>query len=461
MPRRVVITGIGIVSPLGSDRESSWATLCKGVSGLTRIRFSTPQGPWTTIGAPAYWEFSPSRQTASATSAALAAAGNGDRISRSPNASSSASEDATYPLFDGDLLTQPDRLWQMTRSAAEEAVADAGLTHELYTHDDVCGDPARLRFGCSVASSKGNLHAHTAALSQMQETGYPPADWWYCSMPDQLSRRLSGRFGLAGPTTCPVAACATGLLSAITAANWIADGYCDLALSGSSDTSLSPLVLGSYRRLGVLAPFDVESGDDVERVVRPFSRDRNGFAVGEGSAVFVLESAERALQRGATIYGELAGWACATDAQSMVSFSEKPSVMVHCLKNAMAKAALEPAAIGHLNCHGTATKPNDAWETAGVKEAFGPASPSLAVTANKSMSGHLLGASGSFELANTVLALRDQFVPPTMNLEDPDPECDLDYTALEGRPHSFDAAAKLSFGFGGHIAAVIIKRWHP
>lgn len=464
MPRRVVITGIGIVSPLGSDRESSWATLCKGASAVTRVSFSTPQGDWHCLGAPAYWETTSTRRSPVAASQTAVGKTVGSGISGNSSIRATSNSDSLIgnepcDFFDGDLLLEPDRLWQMTREAAEEAVADAGLKDQLFAHDQASSDPARMRFGCSVASSKGNLHAHTAAIGQMRSTGVPPADWWYTSMPDQLSRRLAGRFGLAGPMTCPVAACATGLLSTITAANWIADDYCDVVLAGSSDTSLSPLVLGSYQRMGVLAPLHPDSPQADERTIRPFAGDRQGFAVGEGSAVLVLESLDRALARGATIYAELSGWHSATDAQSMVSFSESPHVLVHCLKSTMEKSGLTPKQVRHLNCHGTATKANDIWETTGIKGAFGSHAYDLAISANKSVAGHLLGGSGSFELANMLLALRDQFVPPTMNLEKPDPECDLDYVPLEGRPFEMEAAAKLSFGFGGHIAALIAKRY--
>jgi 3-oxoacyl-(acyl-carrier-protein) synthase len=345
----------------------------------------------------------------------------------------------------------------MTERASREALTDAGLGELVAPSTrSPSSEIGRLRerFGCSIGSSKGNLEFALHALDQLDATDALDARFWTGFVPDALASRVMARHGLMGPSRAPVAACATGLIAVIEAANWIIDERCEVAIAGSADASLIPLVVGSYERMKVLAPFDAA---DAAGAVRPFSADRQGFVVGEGAALFVLEEHEHAARRRARIHAELAGWAMRTSpGASLVALDESPDALVHCIRGALDRAELAPDRVGHVNCHGTATKANDRWETLAIRRAFGAAANRLKLTANKSMIGHLLGAAGSVELAATVLALRDQFVPPTRNLRVPDPECDLDYTPEHGAPAAIDAALKLSFGFGGHVAAVAL-----
>ena len=450
MKRRVVVTGIGMVTPLGEDRESSWAAACAGARAVRRLALGAGESRVTALGAPAVCRAF-RRQPAQERLPALVLAGpRGPDAPEPPAPDVARWADASHaPVgWAGEMGDAPDRPSVLADCAAEEAMIDAGLFKR--TLDDP--DP---RFGCAVGVSKGSLDRATQALSQQDLTGIIDPRLWEGFFPSSVATQLAARYHLGGPSHCPVSACATGLFAVTQGANWIADGRCDQVLCGSVDASLTPLLLASYRRMGVLAPVESEAPAEA---VRPFCATRNGFAVGEGAALFVLEEAQQAQRRGARTYAELAGWMCAADANAITDLSDQPDSLVRCIQETVERSGIALQEVGHVNCHGTATRQNDAWETRGLRAAFGAHADQLRLTANKSMMGHLLGASGSVELALTILALRDQFVPPTVNLRRPDPACDLDYTPSRGVGAPIFAALKQSIGFGGHIATAIVKQ---
>jgi 3-oxoacyl-[acyl-carrier-protein] synthase II len=315
---------------------------------------------------------------------------------------------------------------------------------------------ARDRIATVVGLSKGDLgtlaRAH-AALSRRSGDDERIAAW-RMSWPDAGAVAIARAEDLGGPSLAPVAACATGLVAALYAADLIRRGICDVALAGAGDSSFDPLVLASFRRMGILARCD----GDPNRAVRPWDSARSGFLVGEGAGILVLERAAHAQARGVLPYAEFAGGAFGADAFHATNLNPDPSGLALLIESALARSGVSPADIDHVNVHGTATRANDPLECRALRRALGPSAERIACSANKAQLGHLLGAAGAVELAITCLAIRDAFVPPTLNLEEPDPACDLDGTPHTGRSRAIGAALKLSLGFGGHLAVAVLRR---
>jgi 3-oxoacyl-[acyl-carrier-protein] synthase II len=401
--RRVVITGIGLITPAGPDRESSWQGLCRGDS-TTRL-VSIPGLPAPVCGA---------------------------------------------PLPAGLFLHAPlEPLVDLALATSAEALAHAN--HPLTAYD-----PSRV--GCVIGTSKGGCHALSAAW---QQTHRPDAsawphrpDPWTCCDPQVAARTVSQHWNLQGPCLAPVAACATGLLSIARGADLITLGRCDAVLAGSVDASLLPAIHASFRRLGVLAPV----ASDPTHACRPFHKDRGGFVIGEGGAVLMLEQADLARARQAPILADWRGASLAADAGHLTRLSPDPEPLIHLLRDTLRQAEMSPAELDYINYHGTATRGNDPLESQAVELALGTAARSIPGSSLKGTIGHLLGGAGSVELAATVLALRDQTIPPTLHLDQPDPACRLDYTPHHARPSSLQTALKLSLGFGGHLVCAVISR---
>ncbi|MGL4465676.1 MAG: beta-ketoacyl-[acyl-carrier-protein] synthase family protein [Planctomycetia bacterium] len=483
---RVVVTGLGMVTPLGADAPSTWRGLCDGRRAVRRVDLPLPAvagGGRRTLpglGAPALFPVHDETcelETACARGRGRAGdagrclerardRGFGLSVGRLPAATAAFYDSLVAPLagladyapagWAGDDAEEPDRLLLAAGLAAREAMIDAGFADPDQALPTATLTPALAeRFGCVLGSSKGSLDAALTACGQL--AGHDAVDprLWLLFQPGTTAALAAARWGLYGPSDGPVAACATGLQAVLTAADWIADGRCDAVLAGAADASLSAMVVGSYQRLGVLAPWD--AGGDPGEAVRPFDRHRRGFAVGEGAAVFVLESAEHAAKRGAPVYAELAGWVRGGAGRSITAMTPEPTTLVHCLQRLWKRAEVSPEAVGHVHLHGTATADNDPWETAALRAAFGDHARRLQPTAVKGSLGHLLGAAGGVEFAATLLALLHQFAPPTVNLFDRDPACDLDFSPT-GRPCETTAALKLSYGFGGHLAAALTRR---
>ncbi len=391
---RVWITGLGLVTPLGSDRESSWARLQAGECGLRWL----PE--LLVTGAPA----APSRNR-------------------------------------GSLIDEP--VVELARTAADEAVRDADLS------PSVLGAP---RAGCVVGTSKGGFRGLGRHWPQWRKTHQAAPDWSQ-SLPNAAALAVARDHGLGGPVLCPVAACATGLLSVSRGVDLIQQGVCDIVLAGSSDAALEPLLLASYRRLGVLADRGAKGA-----LVRPFDVRRNGFLAGEGAAILVLESASHATTRGAKPYAEWLAGGQAADPYDLTRMDAEPSSLIRLLEDLFLNSGIDRQTVDYVNLHGTGTQQNDLAETRALHAVFGEAAASIPCSSLKGALGHLLGAAGSVELACTLLALRDGVVPPTLNLQQPDPQCDLDYTPGRSRRASLQTALKLSLGFGGHLAAALVRR---
>ena len=264
---------------------------------------------------------------------------------------------------------------------------------------------------------------------------------------------MANELGLYGPRLCHSTACASGMIDILSAVRAIRDNQCDLALAGSGE-AIHPLFAAGFEKMRVLAHHA-----DPKQACRPFDAARQGFVMGEGAAMFVLERLSHAQRRGAPIYAEVVAGKVMCDAHHVTGLDIESDVLSHLISATLKQSRLRPGDVGYINAHGTGTQMNDVMESRGIRKAMGAAADKLCVSSTKSMLGHLVNASGSVELAITALALRDGFAPPTLNLTTPDPECDLDYVPLVGRECKFDHALKLSVAFGGHIAAIALRRW--
>jgi len=401
-PRRVAITGIGLVTPLGSGREKSWEAVRAGKSAIGYLSDPEFDGLEVRIGGRCL---------------------------------------DTVDLPDAN----EDRVVTLGLAAAKDAWQDAGLA--LPEQDG-------HRVGCAIGCSKGGLRFLLDQHSRFVR-GEPLSPFVISAfLPSATNRFVSAEFGLRGPSGNPVAACATGLLCVVEGIHWILSGRCDAAVVGSTDASVHPLILSGFDRLGVLSRMNGRP----EEACKPFDAQRDGFAVSEGAAVFVLESLDSARRRGAHIYGELTGWAAGSLAYEILALPQDGSAVASVIRTALERAQLAPSEIDLVSAHGTGTRQNDRVETAALKQVFGPHALKLSVTATKSILGHLLGACASAELAVAVLGMRDDFVPPTINLHRPDPLCDLDYVPNVGRPMRVRNLLKISIGFGGHVAALVVSR---
>lgn len=343
-----------------------------------------------------------------------------------------------------------DPVVELALTAAGEAVDDAGLE---VSHID------RERTGCVIGTSKGGLRSFAqlfAARHPLTESSGAGSDsnLWMQYLPNAAAAAVAQSLGLHGPALCPVAACATGLISLQRGADLIRDGYCDVVLAGSTDASLQEAVLGSFARLGVLA----RGFNDPATACRPFDQSRSGFVVGEGAAVLVMERMSHAERRRAQPSAEWLAGASAADPSGLTGMDREAGGLTRLLQDVLKRAGVTAEQIDYVNLHGSATRLNDRCETRAIRRVFGPAAETLSCSSLKGAIGHLLGAAGSVETAATLLALRDGIVPPTVNLLEPDPECDLNYTPGEPLSRPIEHALKLSMGFGGHLAAAVVRR---
>ena len=399
--RGVVISGIGLATTLGPTASETWAGLVAGRSGATWL--TRPE-----LG----------------------------------------SDFAGFPLAPGAWADHHEPVLGLLARLVSEAIEDAGLPLDRLDRD---------RVGVLIGLSKGGIQSlsRTEVLTRLGEPdGRGLARVWPDAWPSAGASAIARRYDWRGPCVAPIAACATGLIAALQGADLIRRGLCDVVLAGSADLSLDPLVLGAFRRMKVLARVDA----DPTRAVRPWSRDRSGFLVGEGGAILVLERADAVAERGGTAYAELAGGAIGSDAFHETGLNPDPTGFSRLIERALRSAQVDPAEIALVNLHGTATASNDPLEARALRRVFEPAADRLACSATKAQVGHLLGAAGSVELAITALSVRHGFATPTLNLDDPDPACDLDATPHRGRRLNIPAALKLSLGFGGHLAAAVLRR---
>lgn len=346
--------------------------------------------------------------------------------------------------FPGQLKNIP-----LSRVTAAEALADSGLDLGDVNHSGVDRD----RFGCSIGAHMGDDDFVTERLGRHELIPAGKRPWFEQWLPNTSCALVAMEHDLRGPRLSNSTACASGTIAILKAVRAIRDDQCDLALAGSSE-AIHPLFAAGFNSMGVLAKHD-----DPTQASRPFDVNRNGFVMGEGAAMLVLERLCHARARGAEIYAEVLGGRMLSDGRHVTSLDAGSSTLVELIGGALRTSGLTPQDISYVNAHGTGTKQNDVMETRGIRRALGQAADSICVSANKSMLGHLVNASGSVELALTALALRDGFAPPTLNLTNPDPDCDLDCVPLVGRARPFEHAIKLSIAFGGHLAAIVLRRW--
>ena len=410
--RRVVVTGLGCVSPVGNTVAESWASLLAGRSGIDLI----------------------TQFDASALACRFAGEVKGFNV--------------------GDYIAEKearhmDRFIHLGLAAAAQAVADSGLP----TGEALSSDQAE-RFGCNIGSGIGGLpmieetHAEYASRGPRRISPFfVPA-----SIINMISGHASIRFGFKGPNIAIVTACTSGLHAIGLSARLIQHGDADVMVAGGAESTVSPLGVGGFAAARALST----RNDDPKTASRPWDKDRDGFVLGEGGGVVVLEEYEHAKARGAKIYAELVGFGMSGDAFHMTA----PDVdgPRRSMANALRDAGVNANAVQYLNAHGTSTPLGDLNETNAIKAALGHAARQVVVSSTKSMTGHLLGGAGGIESVFTVMALHEQKVPPTINIFNQDPECDLDYCANTARDMKMDVALKNNFGFGGTNGSLVFKR---
>ncbi|MBW2544472.1 MAG: beta-ketoacyl-ACP synthase II [Deltaproteobacteria bacterium] len=409
--RRVVITGLGIVSPLGNCLNDSWEGICSGRSGVAEItRFETT-GFKTRIA--------------------------GELKGFDPLTFVNVKERRRLDDFIIYAL-----------AASEMALSDSGL---------VIDDRNAEQVGVILGSAIGGLSTMEKEKENILNLG--PRKMSPFAVPAVLANLASGhvsiRFGARGPISCVVTACAAGNSAISDAFRTIACGYADAMITGGTEAAVSPLTIAGFNAMRALST----RNEEPEKASRPFDRDRDGFIISEGCGIVVLEELSHALERGARIYAEIAGTGSTSDAFHMAAPPPGHAGAVRCMRLALQDAGMEPADIDYVNAHGTSTPLNDMYETDAIKEVFGGYSRKLAVSSTKSMTGHMLGAAGGVEAIFSVKAIQEGIVPPTINLDNPDPECDLNYTPHRAQRREIRAAMSNTFGFGGVNSVVVFKKF--
>lgn len=408
--RRVVVTGLGAVTPLGNDVDSTWSSACAGQSGIDSI----------------------SKFDASDYSTQIA----GEVKNFEPK-----------DWVEGREARLMDPFIPFACAAAGMAIEDAGLDEGIN----------RERIGVSIGSSVGGytfLCAQHKALLEKGPRLTSPMLIPYI-IPDMASGYVSIKHRFKGPNHCIVSACATAASSIGESFLSIKYGIAEAMVAGGTDAGVNPLVLAGFAAARALST----ANDEPSRASKPFDQKRDGFVLAEGAAVLVLEELEHARARGAKIYAELVGYGSCADAHHITLPDPDGSGAARCMEMALSQAGLAPKDVSYINAHGTSTPMNDRHETAAIRQVFGSSADSIPVSSTKSMTGHLLGAAGSIEAIFCLLAMRDSIIPPTINLESPDPYCDLDYVPNRARRAPVDVALTNSFGFGGHDVSLIFKKY--
>ncbi|MBM3143416.1 MAG: beta-ketoacyl-ACP synthase II [Chloroflexi bacterium] len=411
MRKRVVITGLGCICPLGNDVHSTWNNLVAGKSGVGLItRFDATEYKTTFA--------------------------------------------AEVKGFDGEALfgrreaRRMDLVSQYALAAAQQAVEDAGLE---------INDENRDRIGAVIGTGVGGIGTIFENIKTLLEQGPARVSPFLVPrmLPDTPGAMIAIHFGVRATNYAVVTACATGANSLGEAAEAIRRGQADVILAGGAEATIVPIALAGMIVMGALSA----RNDEPERASRPFDADRDGFVMGEGAAVLILESLDHAQARGARILAEVSGYGSTNDAYHISAPAENGAGAALCMQAALESAGLHGDEIAYINAHGTSTPLNDRSETAAVKAVFGEHAYRLAISSTKSMTGHLLGAAGALEALFCVKAICEGQLPPTINYEKPDPECDLDYIPNQARPAHVDHVMSNSFGFGGHNATIILSRF--
>jgi 3-oxoacyl-[acyl-carrier-protein] synthase II len=412
--RRVVITGLGVITPLGIGTEENWAGLVAGKSGI---------GPITQFDVSAF---------------ATKFAGEVKDF------------DPTKWIDKRDAKTM-DRFIHFAVAASHLAIEDAGLPQKLE------GEESEMA-GCYIGAGLGGISTiektRDAFVAKGPRHGFSPY-FVPSTIVNLAPGQVSIRHNLRGPNFSHVSACSTGAHSIGEAMRTIQYGTCDVIVAGGAEATISPLGVGGFNAARALST----RNEDPQRASRPFDLERDGFVAAEGAGIVVVEELEHAKRRGARIYAELKGYGATSDAHHITAPAPEGEGAQRCMKAALKDAKLSPSDIGYINAHGTSTKFNDANETKAVKAVFGELAKGIPMSSTKSMTGHLLGAAGGIETAFSALVLTRNILPPTINQEHPDPECDLDYVPNVARERRVDAVLSNSFGFGGTNATLILTRY--
>ncbi len=412
MQRRVVVTGLGTITSLGADVDTFWSNILAGESGISTIENIDTSDIATHIGA---------------------------------------------ELKDFDIeafMTRKDarrldRSSQLFWVATQQALNDAGLSYE----ED---DPAALRAGVVAGTGIGGIHTMEEQMQVMFERG--PSRMSPLGIAKIISNMAGGvasiDFHLYGPNSTTVTACAASANAIGDAAVMIQRGAADVMVAGGAEASITRFAMGGFAQARALST----NNDDPKGASRPFDADRDGFVMGEGAAVLIMEEYEHAVARGATMYGELLGYGMSADGYHITLPRPGGAGAARAMQSALADAGMEPGELDYINAHGTSTDANDKTETAAIKLAFGESAYTIPVSSTKSMTGHLLGAAGAIESVACLLAIRDGIVPPTINYTTPDPDCDLDYVPNKARKADIATAMTNSFGFGGHNVSLLFGK---
>ena len=411
MQRRVVVTGVGLVSSLGIGTAATWEALCAGRSGIAGI----------------------TRFDASAFASRIA----GEVKSFDP-----------LQFIERKDVKKMDVFIQYAIAASEFAVCDAGLR---------TSQPLGPEAGVFIASGIGGFSTIEREHQSLLRGGPRKISPFF--IPSVIINLAAGqvsiRFGARGPNSATCTACSASAHAIGDAFEIIRRGAAELMIAGGSEAAITPLGVGGFAAMRALST----RNDEPERASRPFDQERDGFVIGEGAGVLVLEELERARRRGASIYAELVGYGMSADAFHVTAPAEDGDGAVRVMGAALRQAEIAPEQVDYINAHGTSTPYNDRLETLAIKRCFGAHASTVAISSTKSMTGHLLGAAGGLEAGITALAIRNQVAPGTINLENPDPDCDLDYVPNETRPLSIGYALSNSFGFGGTNASLLLKRY--
>ncbi len=408
--RRVVVTGIGVISPIGNSKDDFWHALCEGKSGAGFVRYFDPANFSSKVCADVK-DFDPT------------------------------------PFISPKELKRMDKFVQFAVVASKIALTDSGLD---LTREDT------NKAGVLVGSGIGGLSVIEEQQKVYLKKGPSRISPFLIPMlivnmaPGQISISL----GLKGPNSCVATACASGGHAIGDAFKIIQRGDADIMFSGGTESCITPLGFGGFCAVKALT----KRNDDPQRASRPFDKERDGFLMGEGAGIIVLEELEHAKKRGANIYAEITGYGMSGDAYHMTAPDPKGDGAARCMEAAIRDAQVNPDEIDYINAHGTSTPLNDKIETLAIKRVCGEHARKLAVSSSKSMTGHLLGAAGGIEFAACALALKNGVIPPTINYENPDPECDLDYVPNTARAQKINIAMSNSLGFGGHNVALILKK---
>ncbi len=412
MDRRIVVTGLGAVTPTGLSMPEIWQAAVEGRNGI---------GPITRF----------------------------DASSLSTRIAGEVSDFDPTVAMDPREVRRSDLFMQFANAASAEAVADSGLDIERE-------DPFKV--GVIIASGIGGIGLLEEQAAVYREKGMKGITPFFVPMMiiDMAAGDVSIRFGFKGPNYATVSACASSAHALLDAWNCIQLGYADVMIAGGCEAPITPLAMAGFCKMKAMST----RNDEPERASRPFDRGRDGFIISEGAAIVVLEELEHARARGARIYGEFLGGGMTADAFHMTAPEPQGDGPARSMRMALRLSGLEPDEVDYINAHGTSTPLNDAMESHAIKRVFGAQTDTLAISSTKSMTGHLLGAAGAMEFNYLILTIREGIIPPTINYEDPDPECPLNYTPNACIERALEVGLSNSFGFGGHNVTLAVRRFH-